>query len=407
MIGLAYNTRKLDWIVTLIILISFLTYYFEVVIDHPPIDVRESDIRTHALIAYSFVVNHDKLPPNFLYDFLVALLSGFSRQLSSYYFASIVLISAAIATKFLVTQTYLLKYGSLNERSTLPTSLSIMMLFVFALPGANFFQSGDFYLGQLPPNVWHNPTLIFVMPFAVLLFFKSYELLFENKTQQDQKLLVQIALLIVINGLIKPSFLFTLIPSAFIVLGYNRFFLTRNTHTQYVQLIPYLFGILFVAAEYYVIYQLDYTSNAGNSIENTGDHSSIIVAPFEVWRMFSSNIFIAVITSLFFPLTYFFTSKGSPLNNKIFQFATLNFIIALGVWVLFAEEGGRKFHGNFLWQVVIATYILFLASLLNFLDDIRLSKLNRKKQIIVGGAFLLHFIWGIVYWLRIINNGYY
>ena len=98
--------------------------------------------------------------------------------------------------------------------------------------------------------------------------------------------MIQIAWLVAINALIKPSFLFTLLPSVLIFWGYNKFN-SAHTHTKFLHLSPYLFGLLFVAAEYHVIYQLNYTNSAANSIAQGNGHSSVILAPFEVWGSFS------------------------------------------------------------------------------------------------------------------------
>jgi hypothetical protein len=410
------DSTKTNWIATVAIFILFSIYYFIIVIDYPPNDIRLSDIRAHAMIAYSYAVNHDKLSPNFLYDYLVALVSGFSNRLPVYYISSIILLSIAVTAKFAVTRFYLLKYSALKGNAILSIALPIAMLFVFPLPGLDFFHPNNlylslgysriFYLGQLTPNVWHNPTVIFVMPFAVLLFFKSYELLFVNSTQHDQRILIHIALLIAINALIKPSFLFTLLPSVFIFYFYNRI-ISENTHTKFIQLSPYLLGMLLIAAEYYAIYKLNYTSSAANTIVDAEGKSSIVLAPFKVWKLYSSNLVIAVITSLFFPLIYFLVSKGGLFKDKIVQFAIMNFLIALSIWILFAEAGARESHANLLWQVVIAAYLLFFSLLLHFIKEVELNKLNQTSRRIIGGAFLLHFIWGVVYWLNIIKYGYY
>ncbi len=387
------NTKRTNQIAALVIFLFFAVYYFIILY------LRVStDIQPHAAMAHSFAVNHDKLTPNFLYFILLAFLSGFSKYYPFYYVASIILLSAAISAKFLLNDLYLRKYVLLNDNKLLSFILSFAMLFVFALPGLNFFQVKDFYLGQIVPNVWHNSTVIFLMPFAILLFFKSYELLFLDKEHQSKNLLIQITVLIIINVLIKPSFLFTLLPSVFIFFCYNKLF-SANSNNKFVQLLPYLVGIFFIAVEYYIIYQLNYTSSVSSS---EGESSKVIIAPFEVWKHFSNNIPITFISSLFFPLVYLVLSKGWVLKDKIVQFAGLNFFVGLSIWVLFAEDGGRMFHGNFFWQVVVACYLLFFSLLLHFVGDVKLKKLSNKKQLIIGVAFLLHFIWGAFYWLKII-----
>jgi len=48
--------------------------------------------------------------------------------------------------------------------------VSFTLLFVFSLPSVQVFTNKFYYLGQFTPNVWHNSTTIFLMPFALLLF---------------------------------------------------------------------------------------------------------------------------------------------------------------------------------------------------------------------------------------------
>ncbi len=387
--------RKSIFIATSIIFIIFFVYFY-LIIDNG----IKTDIQMHASMAHSFVTHQDRLTPNFLYYFLVALASGFTESYPTYYWASIFLVSAAVTAKFFLNHSYIIKYTNIQPHWTIAWGLSFAMLFVTSLPGWDFFFSQHFYLGQLTPNVWHNSTTIFVMPFAMLLFFQSYELLFTNTDHSNKRLLIYVTLLIVINALIKPSFLFTLLPSVFIFFCINNF--SGYAKTKPVQLLPYLFGIIFIAAEYYIIFKLNYASSVAERISNDDGKATIILAPFEVWRYYSDNPLSATFTSLFFPLLYLIISKGNPLKNKLVQFALVNFIVGFGIWILFAEEGARKFHANFIWQVVITTYLLFFSLLLNLINDIKSSKLSRNKQFIIGSAFLLHFIWGIIYWVEII-----
>jgi hypothetical protein len=375
----------------------FLGYYLLLLFRH-----TNSDIQAHAQIAYSYAVNNDKLFPNFLYFFLVAMLAGFSKNIYLYYGASVFLISLALCFKFFLSQYYLRKY-SLPEKNKPGYLLpAIAMMFAFALPGVNFFQSNEYYLGQLPPNVWHNSTVIFLMPFTILLFFKSYNLLFSD-TINKQERQWQIFLLIVVNALIKPSFLFTLIPSVFFFFVWFNLFSKTNKKKMRL-LLPFAAGLAFIAIEYYLIFTRGHISN----VVSSSLKSSVIIEPFLVWKNYSPNMLIALITSCFFPLVYVLISKGKVLKNTMVQFAGINYIAALGIWILFAEEGVRKFDANFCWQVIVASYLLFFSFLLHFFNENKLHSLNGSKQYVVGGAFLLHFIWGIVYWMKIIIfRGYF
>lgn len=381
--------RKSFYVSALLLFLIFCAYYFTILYLRIP-----TDIPVHAQIAYSFVNSNDKLTPNFLYYFLLALFAGFSGYKYAYYIASIIVLSIAIALKFLVNSFYIKKYvPQISSRTTI--ILSVFLLFIFCLPGYNFSYPDHFYFGQLAPNVWHNSTVIFLFPFCIVLFFKVYELLYSNETNRNAS--YQVAGLILINALIKPSLLFTIIPS-FLLLFLFKNKLVDLTVKELKKLLPFAAGIIFIAVEYFVIYKLNYTSNVTSSNQQAG----VVIAPLQVWRHFSSNIPVAIFTSCFFPLVYIFLSKGKVLKNPLVIFALTNFIFGLAIWILFAESGDRKFHGNFYWQVVITNYLLFFSLLLHLINSIKANTIGKTKQFFITGAFLLHFIWGIFYWTKII-----
>lgn len=376
--------------VALIIFFIFCTYYSAILY------LRIStDVQVHASIALSFFNDDDNITPNFLYYFLIALVAGFSKYKLSYYVASIIILSGAIVFKFLVNFFYIKKYTSPGVPKWLAIGLSISLLFIFCLPNIDFLKYKHFFLGQLAPNVWHNSTAIFLFPFAILLFFKSYELLYGEELKKN--LQWQIIILILLNALIKPSFLFTLIPGVFFIYFLNVFKKGDKT-IGYRKLLPFVAGIFFIAIEYFIIYRLNYSSK----IMSATDDSKVIFSPLKVWSYYSNNIPFAIITSCFFPLVYIFLTKGEVLKNKLVLFSALNFFIGVCIWTFFAESGFREFHANFYWQVVITSYLFFFSLLLHFINTVRANKLDKTKQFISGSAFAIHFLWGFFYWVKII-----
>lgn len=375
-----------------LVFIFFLGYYVLLLFRHTP-----SDIQAHAGIAYAYVNNNDKLFPNFLYFFLVAVFAGFSANMYAYYAASVILICIAITAKYIITQQYLKKHiDGTGYQMSVYTVLAVMMLFVFALPAVNFFTNHQYYYGLLPPNVWHNSTVIFLMPFSILLFFKSYQLLFSEKPA-ERRLLIQVFLLVILNAFIKPSFLFTIIPAVFLFFTWQK--ISGKIATPfYLLVLPYLAGLAVIVIEYYLIFKQGHISSTVNS--NTG--AAVVIAPFSVWKYYSPNIFVSFITSAFFPLVYILFTKGRVVRNKMVSFSLLNYAGAVAVWVLFAEEGSRKYDANFCWQAIIASYLLFLTLLIQFVKDRGSKKISQWQQYIIGGAFLLHFVWGVFYWVKII-----
>jgi hypothetical protein len=387
-----YGIKKIDWIAGTIIFFLFVTYYSIILLYRVP-----TDLQPHAKMAYSFAKGEVQLPPNFLYFFLVALGTGFSKQYAIYYISSVLLISMAITAKFFITAYYSKKtcYILLQTNAT-PYIIAILMLFVFALPGLNYFSANEFYMGQLVPNVWHNSTTICLMPFSVILFFESCKCLFSEK-QQSSGNKFYIVLLILINALIKPSFLFALLPGVFLFL-FAEFLFLKNLRNVCTKLLPYLAGVILIYIEYYFIYKLDYVG----SINGAKLRPGVTISPFVIWRAFSPNFFIAFLTSCLFPLVYLTATKGKVLKSKLVKFAAVNYVMGLLVWILLAEEGVRKSDGNFIWQMVVVSYLLFFTMIMEFTNAVKIKAIAGLKKWVIGGSFFLHFAWGVFYWLKII-----
>jgi hypothetical protein len=213
----------------------------------------------------------------------------------------------------------------------------------------------------------------------------------------SKKGLLQIFVLVIINAFIKPSFLFTVIPTVFVFFCWNKF-VKKTTASVYSGLVPYIAGLLVIAAEYYLIFKQGHIS----SVVNSDTAASVAVEPFVVWKNYSPNMLVSFAASFFFPLLYIVVTKGAVLKKQLVQFAMVNYAGAMLMWILFAEEGNRKFDANFCWQAIVAAYLLFLSLLISYMNDCYTKQISKKQQYIIGTAFLLHFVWGVVYWLKII-----
>ncbi len=384
-----FNTDKnrLYFSVAILLFVVFTIYYSLILY------LRiGTDVQVHADMAFKFFKADGNITPNFLYYLLVGLLAGFSKYKIAYYLSSVILLSAAIVFKFLVNVFYLKKFISLNTLTI--TLLAVMLLFIFSLPGVDFFANNDFYYGQLTPNVWHNSTIIFLAPFSLILFFETMHYL--NQKENSASHLLFIFMLILLNAVIKPSFLFTIIPVVFVFALY-RFFISGIKNSIKL-LLPYVAGILFIALEYFFIYKL----NVRESVLSAKEASSVIFSPFEMWSHFSTNMPVAFITSCLFPVMYIFYTKGSVLKDQLVSFAGLNFLFAIFIWILFIETGFRRYHGNFYWQLVIANYLLFFTMLIHLLNQVRNNtNITISKKVLLA-LFILHFLWGVIYWVKII-----
>ncbi len=371
----------------ILLFVFFGCYYVYLLQQHIGTDVQE-----HALVSYRFVNEHGPATPNFLYFILVALLSGFSKYKMLYYAASVVLIAAAISIKFLFNY----KYGNLaagenNLSQGRLLWLSVAMLFVFCLPGVDFFETKNFLLGQLAPNIWHNSTTIFLLPFVLPLFFESYALL-QQGTVVNRQRIIFILLLLVINAFIKPSFLFILLPSVFVWLVFFKG--TLSVKTKVAILALYAAGLVAVAAQYIVIY-----SRTNEDCANCA--SSVILSPFTVWNHYSVSKIFSFISSFLFPLGFIVLAKGRILKDGLVKFACINWFFGVLIYILFTETGEREFHGNFSWQMVIGNYLFFYVLAAKLFSGAAKEWLSTAATKIAYALFGAHLLWGFVYFIKI------
>jgi len=319
------------------------------------------------------------LPANFLYYFIVWTLAFFNTNIHALSVSSIIVLSASVAAKVLVTRRIFFDYFAISGKHIAhPESLSIaalLLAFAFSLPGAGILQ-GRFYLGQLPPNVWHNSTAIFLMPFVLLLFWTSYKQLIEPQNKR----IWLISLLNIVGILIKPNF--------FLVFGlvYPLFLITRMRLGVrfWLNVLPILVpGVLFLTIQYFFFF---------------GD-SGVKIALFSLWSHYSPNIPLSLMASTLFPLTYVCLYWRKATKNLLFSYSFMLSIASVIIFSVFSETGSREFHGNFGWQFIICNYILFAVTLLLAIErnpEIRWRKMATKDRAIFS-VFLAHVIYGLFY----------
>ncbi len=114
--------------------------------------------------------------------------------------ASIAVLSLITLYKYQIVKKIIVSELNTSDYK-IASIISAVLLFVFALPSVLIFNN-LYYLGSFSPNIWHNSTTIFVIPFVILLYRESCQQLLPF----NSKRLWIIVLLILINVCIKPSF---------------------------------------------------------------------------------------------------------------------------------------------------------------------------------------------------------
>ena len=341
---------------------------------------------------------------NFMYYLLIYLV-GLGQN--NFYFlgtASILVVSGAIWAKYRAASHFLrpheetprphisrpLKGAShTSERTPFYILGALLLVFASNLPGPDHY-----FLGQINPNVWHNSTTILLMPVAIILFDRSYRFLTSPSLSEAWMLTG----LTVLSLFIKPSFFFCfgIVFPLFLMLkvGVKKAF--------WWGMLPVGLGGLVLIGQYYLIFRLSPSLPEAAATEASG----VQFAPFLVWGASTSNYLWSILSSLLFPLTFVGCFPKRLLKTGILTYAWSLFLIALLIFIFIAETGDRALHGNFTWQAVVCSFLLFMATVKEGLTLLPDWKRGNKVKVLVF-TFLLHVMAGVGYMGKILITGSY
>ena len=342
-----------------------------------------SDLPAHANFAVLNLSKGDLFNGNFLLYFLMNVCSGFSCNINKTAIACCLLLSASKVFLFWIVYFYLKEH--FGEMVSFAVSFSL--LFVTVVPFNLFLGQFNFYYGYLVPNVWHNSTIIFSMPFCFLIYINSLQLL--TKVQWNQ--VFYLSLLVLICVMIKPSFFFVYSCSFSLVVLYKSW---PNTRKILILHIPILIGLVGILYQYLTIYD----GSDGSSV------SIGLPRPF-VFNWSICGLYILV--SLIFPLSFFVLNYKRIKMNCEFLLVCLMLFFSIFIVLVFRETGPRAGHGNFYWQVIPAMWIMYfytIQSELAFIKSHRVTIRNKCHAFFVGYYFLA-FMFGLVYITKYLYYG--
>lgn len=382
-----------------IAIISILLFALYNLIAHTLPVPQDNDMQAHAMISKNILTGEwSILSRPFIMYALSILLSFFSENIYNILTAICVLLAIATTLRFYISQKTISKlalFSTPSKNYFLSTAIGLSLLFVFAIPIFTYLKNGTFYIGNFTPNVWHNSTTIFLMPFTILLYLEACKQIESYKRQRDLLLIIYIFL----NIFIKPSFFFVFAcayPLALLI----RY---KFSKTFFRSLLPVVLGGLFLIAQYYLMYLVHNKDVSGQS------NSGIGFGFFTLYSLYTGLRYlpISIISSLFFPIAYSVLNFKKLKKNIPYLFSVLLVAFAFLVYAIINETGPRFTDGNFYWQIIPCTWILFFILIIELLKDIKEYGFTLKNKILIS-IYILHVISGICYILRIlIIHNYY
>jgi hypothetical protein len=354
-----------------------------------------SDIKYHIIGMNNINANSGLVLSGILKNFIVK----FSILNSDNFYLGVISLSfwMAIAT---LLKIYIIKKiidRFLKAENRLNLYISILFAFVNPLPLVNLISEGSLfhgYKGYMMQNTWHNPTLILVMPFSLLLYVKSYDLI----KKFDSKLFLSVLILILINLTIKPSYIFVFLPvySIYILLNTR----TRIDVRYYM---PILISLLIIFISYSQLYISD------QSTLYAGQSHGVSIKPLHYLAHVNDNNYAKLVLNFIVSNIIVLYAMINLISQKgiryIFRdrllYAKLTYIFALLISILFIETGPRMWHGNFLWQNYIAQTVLIITY---YIEYVKLP-VKKANNIVFFSLLGIHFLWGVFYFLKYLLYG--
>lgn len=360
-----------------------------------------SDMSDHAYFARRMLAERKLFSNNFLLYLLINIFSGFSGTIHSTKAALVLLLSASNTAKYIIVKKTFEHWC--NHKQALVASLALLIVFVVPiLFFLNFFGRalGEdiMYLGYCVPNVWHNSTILCMMPFAILTYLLSVKQL----EYYDKKRNGLITLFVILGTLIKPSFFFI-----YAVAYPNMTFVKYRWKREFFySLVPILCGCACVLYEYFTIYTPSVVDVADEN--NSGVIIEILpLFTYDFWKVRLLKLGI----SLFFPMAFVVAYWKKIVKNQEFWLVFIMLVMALGISWCCQETGPRAGHGNFAWQVIPSIWFVYYFMLKtivisdNEYDDDG-CHLNRRGKIFLG-IYSIHVFMGIFYLIRYFATGVY
>ena len=297
-------------------------------------------------------------------------------------------------------------------------------LLCFSFPIFTYLQltTSSLYRGLAPQCVWHNPTMVVVLPFALALFWASFKFLILKNYNSFALTFV----LIILNFFLKPVFLMPFLPVFFLLFLFfesdkDGSFSLRISKGKlllcFIAAVPILAIIYYLYNRLFGTFGIEISLLKGLSNHNN-NYNFLPSIKFVMRRMFGianancSYLFafalIAFVMRLFLMNAFYFSTLFCLKKKILFLnlFACLVWILGL-IIAISVYEINRPGKENFLWHFVACNNILLVIGFNNFIccfnDNMKSSK--KVFSLIPFALLFLQASCGLLYVLRIVLKG--
>ena len=316
--------------------------------------------------------------PHILYHVFIIALVKLLPFLSYINAGLIVSLGYCIATPVILYQIVRSALSGIGWRPSLLAGLVTVALLLVTNINLLTLQQQDLYFGYIPINIYHNPTIFVLKPFALLTFVFTLAVL-ENRIVFRLVTALMGAIIVFLCIFAKPNYLISFLPASILIAGYR--WLRREPLPWQL----FLFGIVVPAT---LLIGIQYLMTFGGNNE-----SRVIFAPLAWMNDTSVNLIPKFLLSTLFPLSIYLLYWSSARNTLALNLSWLSFVFGAAQVYLFVETGERMAHGNFLWSAQITLFILFVCSTIFWLKQ----NYREWRWWVSAVIFMLHLVSGIIF----------
>lgn len=317
-----------------------------------------SDYALHAGFAQAWFEGRMEILPHFLFEALVVLVHLADPALS-YLSAGLVVVVASFA--FLGGAVFAFWGIRARSKETHDESpwVAVLAVIAISLQGVVFLPTmpaRNLFFGYFPANVYFNPTIILLKPFAVLLFLCTTHLYTRGT---DRTILVTAPVLAVLATLAKPSYTICILPAMALV-AVARGIRGRVVNLRVVAAVA-VPATLVLAIQLLLFGQTGY----GGSISF---HPLLVIQgqDFVYGKGGLSTppwLVVKLVMSVALPLLVSTSYFRAAVRDGPLTLAWVAFILAAAYSYLLAEGPPHTGAGNLLWSAEVTAFILFAESL--------------------------------------------
>lgn len=384
---LAKKSVPPDWkpLATYLVVAAVLGWWF---VAKMTVGLWFSDLYGHLKVTYGVLTHQIGWPAHIGFYALTATVAGFSTKLATLKQAGTMVMAVAVAAKVGITWVQGLRLAGARLNPWLWVLACVVLNFGFSIPNPWLHPwSGQYYIGNIPPNVWHNSTTMLLMPFAMMQFVAACRWLEHGARVELVKMLIWGLLAV----LVKPSYLIAFLP-AFSLMALWRWRLSR----------PLLEAAVACAVLAAVLLMQK------SLLSSDGSMASVELGWLDIWRNYhagtrwpDASIAVSFALSLALPVAVLLW-RPELRRDWLVRFGLVQFGVALLVSMVLHESGPRMVHGNLAWQVVICCFLLYWVIAIRSLARLDGTTVPGRGWQVVAALALLHGVSGLVYLVRAI-----